>query len=910
MPYSQGNSSQSAQAPKLWTLSRFRNNRCGIAMLILLQLLATSPLSAQGPVPPQGKVTSKDFGKRQNRLARESSPYLRSHASNPVDWYPWGPEALQKAMAENKPIFLSVGYSTCFWCHVMERQVFENEEIAAYMNEHFINIKVDREERPDIDDVYMTALQVYFQLAKSSQGGGWPLSIFLTPDAKPIAGGTYFPPEDRPGMIGFPTVLKQIHNAWTTRERDVRNTAEIITREVARLTTPARVKEPIPLQQSLIDNVIQVILNQYDPEHGGFDFDASSPDGPKFPVPCKLMLLQSQVGRDQTGAVEDPAPKIDHTLSAMAAGGLWDHLGGGFHRYSTDRRWHVPHFEKMLYDNAMLAEVYLEAWRRTGREQYRQTAEAIFEFVKRDLTDPNGAFYSALDAETDGVEGLYYVWSKEELEQTFSAANLRIFAAAYGTDSPSPFPHGCVLHLPRPLSEVADELRMPVQELTMRLAEMRKQLLARRNARPALLKDDKILTSWNGLMIRAYARAGQLLKRQDYLDAASKAALFLLTEHRDASGGLLRRDAEKPEQQPAFLDDYAFFVSGLLALHEATREEKWLNAAKRLTDEQIGGFWDQEQGGFYYSSTRQEVVLTRLKSGFDSEIPSANGVSVQNLVRLARLKSDDSYREYAQRTLMAFANQMKEHPAQSAAMAMGLQEYLHWYGSPPVQAAGQGLFSGGLSSPPAFPTRPQSMPSTPPTSPEGSNTPIPPGTPRTEVVPHLIPDPALPAVPHVQAKGYLNTSRLVRGRDCRVAIELTMEPGWHINANPARPDFVIPLTITADGSAGVELVEIDYPKGINLEVEGIETPLSVYEGTVLVTGTLRIPDGAPEVLDLRLKLKLQTCNNQTCLPPRQLLLQGRIPVTDSPAESEPVNHAIFSQQSPTKMAPNSSRAVP
>ncbi|WP_437229411.1 DUF255 domain-containing protein [Planctomicrobium sp. SH661] len=851
---------------------------------LLMLVIATSSAHGQILPGPKPQSSSKDFGGKQNHLAREGSPYLRQHADNPVEWYPWGPEALQKALKENKPIFLSIGYSTCFWCHVMERQVFENKEIAAYMNEHFVNIKVDREERPDLDDVYMTSLQVYFQLARSSQGGGWPLSMFLTPEGRPIAGGTYFPPEEMPGQTSFPTVLRQIQNAWATREKDVRATADLITREVARLSAPAVTLTPVHLGPELVTAAVGSVQQSYDPQEGGLDFDPQAPEGPKFPVPCRLQLLQSQIGRPLAEGEKDSAAMLDHTLTRMAAGGIRDHLGGGFHRYSTDRRWHVPHFEKMLYDNAQLAEIYAEAYRRTGRDQYKQIAEEIFGFVKQELTGANGQFYSALDAETDGVEGAYYLWSKPELEKVLSASNLRLFATAYGTEVPGES-SGIVLRMPMSFPDTAETLGLPMGELELRLAEMRKQLLEVRRQRTPLRKDDKVLTGWNGLMIRAYARAGQIFKRQDYLDSASKAAVYLLAEHMDPKGGLLRTDAGPSEQQPAFLEDYAFLISGLLALYEATHEDKWLSAARRLMDDQISGFWDQKQGGFYFTANRQETVLARIKSARDSEIPSGNSVSAQNLVRLSRLKGDETYRNYAQKTFAAFGQQLQTDPSQYPYLAMALQEYLHWYGAPKSQAAGDGLFSGGLSRPVREPAMPSGNNQAP------ANFTFPDRTGTVAVLTAAAGENG--SSQHVIARGFLDKDALTPGGECRFIIEVVVENGWHLNANPPSPEFVIPLEVSVAGNSGVQLKDVKYPAGKAFTVKGIEESLSVYEGTVLVSGVLVLPEIAAETIALNLDVQLQTCNERNCLPRSIMRLSGSIPVATAEKPAQPVNASIF-----------------
>ena len=379
-------------------------------------------------VPASAETTAETGRKHENRLAHETSPYLLMHARNPVDWYPWGPEAFEAARTGDKPIFLSIGYSSCYWCHVMERLVFENEEIARYMNEHFINIKVDREERPDIDDIYMTALQIYIQLSGSGGGGGWPLSMFLTPDGKPIAGGTYFPPADIDGRTGFPTLTKRIIEAWTTQRASLEQGAETITQYLQKEMLPGFSLEKVELTRELAESVSLSIVQSHDPEFGGVDFQMDNPDSPKFPVPTKLALLQYEAEQHDNATARRV---LYHTLDAMAAGGIRDHLAGGFHRYSTDRQWLVPHFEKMLYDNAQLANIYIDAARATNKAEYRQVAEEILSFIMSDMTDSTGAFHSAIDAETDGIEGKYYVWSREEVQKALGDQTV-FFGRAYG----------------------------------------------------------------------------------------------------------------------------------------------------------------------------------------------------------------------------------------------------------------------------------------------------------------------------------------------------------------------------------------------------------------------------------------------------------------------------------------------
>lgn len=838
---------------------------CGLLLALI------SPGHSLAENPPQAQRAG-------NRLANESSPYLLLHAKNPVDWYPWGPEALAKAKAENKPIFLSIGYSSCFWCHVMERKVFENAEIAAYMNEHFVNIKVDREERPDIDDLYMLSLQVYFQLAGANQGGGWPLSMFLTPDGKPIAGGTYFPPEDMQGRPGFLNVSRQIVNAWENQREAVRRTADVITAEVARLSRPSLPLQAAELNQGLVQAAIDAVTATYDPEHGGFGFSPNEPDAPKFPVPVRLMLIQAQIGADGNG--EKYAAMLDKTLEEIGRGGIRDHLGGGFHRYSTDRQWLVPHFEKMLYDNAQLADVYLEAFRRTNRDFYRQAAVEALEFILSEMTDTHGSFHSALDAETNGVEGQYYVWSKAELEQLLTPEELRLFAPAYGVDGPPNFEQSYVLHLPRPLNAVAEQLDMPVADLKLRLTTARQTLLKARSRRPPLLKDDKILTSWNGLMIGTLAKAGKLLNEKRYLSAAEQASIQLLSTHRDQEGRLLHTSRGGKAQLPAYLDDYAFLVSGLIALYEATGTEKWLTVARRLTDDQIAMFWDADGGGFNFTSVDHEQLLARTKNAYDSVLPSGNSVTVRNLVFLSRTLNIEDYRNRAAATLKVFAPQLKATPANLTYLALALQEYLHWNGGAALANSPQGnLFDGGISSP--RPPSPGTM--TKPATPGEAG--------RTQVTFTAV---AAAGEEHkIVAEGFLPFDRLTPGSAIPVLVRIAVDEGWHINANPAQPDFVIPTELSVVGPSAVTIEAVKYPQGKPFQITGFDDPVNVYEGIVELRGTLKLPADLMGPQKLTLQVRYQACNNESCLRPMKLLLTAELPVAvpDQPARS--INSALF-----------------
>ncbi|MCA8997356.1 MAG: DUF255 domain-containing protein [Planctomycetaceae bacterium] len=841
--------------------------------------IAITPF-VESAVVVQAQAPEGAEARKANRLAKESSPYLLLHAHNPVDWFPWEPEALARAKAENKPIFLSIGYSSCFWCHVMEREVFENEEIAAYMNEHFINIKVDREERPDLDDIYMLSLQVYFQLAGSQQGGGWPLSMFLTPDGLPIAGGTYFPPEDRNGRPGFLNVAKQVSGAWDNQNEAVVRTAEIVAKEVRRLSRPAATEESVALKPELVRGAIDEIASSFDPEFGGFDFSRDNPDGPKFPVPSRLMLMQAQIdGTPRSASFEQ---MVDKTLAEIAAGGIRDHLGGGFHRYSTDRMWIVPHFEKMLYDNAQLAEVFLDAYRRTNRDTYRQVVVDTLDFVLREMTGPQGGFYSALDAETNGIEGKYYVWTADELESVLKPDDLRVFTKVYGAEGESAFELGYVLHLPRPLEKTADQLELPLADLKLRLKTCREQLLAAREKRPALLQDDKILTSWNGLMIRALARAGKVLSNRDYLAAAEKATIYLLSRHRDQEGRLLRSSRNGQAKLPAYLDDYAFFVSGLLALHEATGDEKWLAVARRLTDDQIALFNDGERGGFNFTSMDHEALLARTKNAYDSVLPSGNSISVRNLITLSRATGSDKYGQVALKNLQAFAPQLRKTPANLSHMALALQEFLHYQGDGQLANTTQGdLFSGGISSP-----KPDNKPAM-------TKPPIKPPQQSPTVVTFSSKEAALGEEHQITASGFLSVNKAKPGQAVPVAVVIAIEEGWHINANPPKPDFVIPTSLSLVGETPVTLESVQYPEGHPFQIEGFDEAVNVYEGEIVLRGQLHIPKGVQGALPLSLQVRYQACNNENCLRPMKLQLSGEVPIAQDGDTIQAVNAALF-----------------
>jgi uncharacterized protein YyaL (SSP411 family) len=591
------------------------------------------------------KDPASTVGRRANRLAKEKSPYLLQHAFNPVDWHPWGDEAFRKARERDVPIFLSIGYSTCHWCHVMERESFEDAKIAEFLNERFVPVKVDREERPDVDAVYMAAVMAM------THGGGWPLSVFLAPDGKPFYGGTYFPPEDNYGRPGFLTVLKRLDELWRTDRRRLLESAAQIA-EAIRPEPPAA--GMVVLGTDTLAAAAARLQAGYDAAHGGF-----SPP-PKFPRAHEISFLLRQHFRR-------PDPRalamVTHTLDAMAAGGLYDHLGGGFHRYSTDARWLVPHFEKMLYDQALLVRAYVEAHQVTGRPDYARVARETIGYVLRDLRDRRGAFHSAEDADSEGEEGKFYVWRPSEVEAALGPERARAFSAHYGVTAAGNFEHGAsILHVARPAAETAKALGLPAADLERILAEGRARLFEARGRRVRPHLDDKVLTDWNGLMISALAVAGSALDEPAYVEAAGRSAEFVLAAmQRD--GRLLHRYRDAEAAGPGFLDDYAFFGQGLLDLHAATFDPRWLRESARLAREMVRLFRDEADGGMRLVGVDGERLIVPTREVYDGAIPSGNSAAAAWLLRLGRITMDRDLEARGRDVVRAFSAEVGGHPA-------------------------------------------------------------------------------------------------------------------------------------------------------------------------------------------------------------------------------------------------------
>lgn len=601
------------------------------------------------------------MGRTPNRLIREKSPYLLQHAFNPVDWYPWGEEAFEEARKDNKPIFLSIGYSTCYWCHVMEREVFENPNIARMMNEFFVNIKVDREERPDVDRVYMAAVQAM------TGSGGWPMSVFLTPDLKPFFAATYIPPITQNGRMGFPELANRIHDLWLTQRDNIVQSSNELTSYLQRRAETGQVS---PVGKELLTIGYVQFLQQYDTINGGFG------GAPKFPRPVVFnFLLRYYARTGERSALEMTLT----TLRMMAGGGMYDHLGGGFHRYSVDAVWRVPHFEKMLYDQAQLVNAYLEAYQITHDGFFAQVVREVLEYVLREMTEQEGGFYSAEDAEStvnpdrsqEKAEGAFYLWRKAEIEEILGKERGMIVNFYFGVEESGNTlydPHGVfgdknVLYIAHSLEETAEKFGKSIDEVRTIIDECKQRLFEVRETRPKPHLDDKIITSWNGLMISAFARAYQVLGDSRYLDAAEHAARFVTsTLYDESSRQLFRRFRDGEVRFDAHLEDYAFLVAGLLDLYEANFDVHWLQRAITLTEEQINRFYDGKDGGFWDTSGKDVSILIRTKEDYDGAEPTGNSIAVLNVLRIAHITENREWKKMAEKTLAFFSGRLKQIP--------------------------------------------------------------------------------------------------------------------------------------------------------------------------------------------------------------------------------------------------------
>ena len=755
-----------------------------------------------------------------NRLAKESSPYLLQHADNPVNWYPWGQEAFDRAIKEKKLVFISIGYSSCHWCHVMEKESFSNKEVADILNQNFICIKVDREERPDIDEIYMTALHVM------GARGGWPLSMFLTPDGKPVVGGTYFPREDREiegeKVNGFKTVLKKVSDVWKEKPKQIEEQADHYAEEtndsLSRLTRPNAIVE---LDRALAKGAAESIREDLDPVHGGIGNKARRHKGTKFPMPSALSYLFDQALREKD---EDLQNLVILSLDKMAAGGIYDQIGGGFHRYSTERTWTVPHFEKMLYDNAQLVELYARAYESNHKPAYERVIRETLAFIQRKMMAPEGGFYSALDADSNGNEGEYYVWTSEEINKVLSdKSDIALVRSVYGlADAPNFEEKYHILKLSRPLEDIAKEQKLTTTELVAKLATIREKLLQVRAKRAKPFLDTKILTAWNGQMIAGFAKAGQVLKDPEYLKTASRSANFILDNLRNKEGRLLRvmgikSDGKKEAKLNGYLDDYAFFIHGLLNLHDATGEKRWLDEATALTDLMVKWYGDAKTGGYFYTSTDHEKLFARSKDYFDGAQPSANSIALRNLVRIWDKTDDSAYQVLAEKSFRQFAGVMRSNPAGVPGMCLALNLYLDKKQSAPDSKE---LKKDGVA--------------------RSANV-------KTEDV----------------VKVSATFEKPANGKET-VAIKITIDAPWHIYANPVdNEDLLSSQTIVILRSNGKEIdAQIDYPPGTKIRDKDVGD-YQVYEKEITVRAHFVRPKDSTEPIEVI--AKLQACDSGRCL---------------------------------------------
>ncbi len=593
-----------------------------------------------------------------NRLIGETSPYLLQHAQNPVDWYPWGEEALDRASREDKPILLSIGYSACHWCHVMERESFENEDIARIMNQSFINIKVDREERPDLDSIYMEAVQ-----AMTGQGG-WPLTVFLTPDQRPFFGGTYFPPEDRQGMPGFPRVLATVLQAYQTRKGQVESAAGDV---IAHLNRSQEARSSLePLTTDLLHTAYFQLKSEFDRENGGLG------TAPKFPQPMVFEFLLRYY--DRTGD-DETLQMVEHTLEKMAKGGIYDQLGGGFHRYSVDAQWLVPHFEKMLYDNALLVRLYLHAYQATGKQLYRGVVEDTLDYVLREMMTKEGGFCSSQDADSEGAEGTYYVWTPAEVRRILTGDDAEFAIKYFGLTEQGNFDGANILSQTMGIEELASVLGLSPSETEVSIARAKARMLEARSQRAAPGQDDKVLTDWNGLMLASLAEAASVLDREDYLQAAIANATFLTSALMDESR-LVHSCRDGHAKVDGYLLDYALLGEGLLSLYEVTFNDRWLKAAQELGATVVSQFWDESRSSFHDTGRQHESLVVRPRNIFDNALPSGSAAAATLLVRLARLTDNSECERIAGTAIRSMRDFMAQHPSGFGQWLCALDSYL------------------------------------------------------------------------------------------------------------------------------------------------------------------------------------------------------------------------------------------
>jgi uncharacterized protein YyaL (SSP411 family) len=723
-----------------------------------------------------------------NRLILEDSPYLLQHAHNPVDWYPWSEEAFEQAKRENKPIFLSIGYSTCHWCHVMERESFEDPAIAAILNQHFIAVKVDRESHPDVDEVYMTAVTLL------TGHGGWPMSSFLTPEGKPFYAGTYYPPAPFTGL------LKQVITVWQEQHQDLLEQAQRVAVAVSennRLRSGTKSFDP-----DIATRAVYALSQIYDEIQGGFS------QAPKFPQEPWLFLLLDQAERHNDPEV---LTMLTTTLDHMMHGGIYDQVGGGFHRYSTDYEWLVPHFEKMLYNQAHLSRIYLGAWRLTGRERYRRVAIQTLDYVLREMTATEGGFYSATDADSEGEEGRFYTWTLDEIRQALSAEDLKLAKSLYSISRIGNFEGRNILHLERTLEGYAKKHGMGLDNLRQRLDHINTILLNARRERVAPLRDDKLVTAWNGMMITAFAKAASEFDSARYRRAAEAAAEFLWQHNRRAPGQLWRVHLDGRSSVTATLEDYAYLAEGMLALYDLTAERRWLERSRELADALLTRFLDHEQGGFFLSEAAIGITaMERPKDdASDNAIPSGSSVALRTLQQLWRRTGNPLYRQQTDTLISRITPSLEQLPHRHGYLLTAILDLLQGEMGTRAYAA-----QGGI---------------------------------------------------RLQAD-------LLSQKDGTKQLQVTLQipEGWHVNSDsPGNPDLIgTRLTLSSD--SGWQLDSVNYPQGERLKLEFQEDPISLYTGDITIQARLQPAPRAGENLTLPVQVRLQACDEKVCLPPEQI----------------------------------------
>ncbi len=791
-----------------------------------------------------------------NNLIHETSPYLLQHAHNPVNWFPWGDEAFALAKKENKPIFLSIGYSTCYWCHVMERESFESEDVAAILNENYVCIKVDREERPEVDAQYMLAAQLI------TGQGGWPNSVWLTPDGKPFMAGTYFPREP------FKQALTQLADSWKNQRTLVDAQAEKVSAAMQRLShdLPKSSERPGP---AIFKASISEMRSTFDRLHGGFG------GAPKFPPHGQLRLLAQLIAKDEAPELKE---MFSITMDHLIRGGIRDHLGGGFHRYSTDERWQVPHFEKMLYDNAQLLDALVDAQTITSDNRYREAADELFAWLMREMTSPQGGFYSAIDSESQGIEGQFYVWTYAEIVDGLGPLDADPFARAYGVTENGNFSEKSgklaranVLFLPQSIDALASQVGQERIELQNRLGTARARLFEIRLKRPQLHIDDKILSGWNGLMIGALARAGRTWKRPEYVAAAERAADFVVSQMQP-EGKLMRSWRDGRAKQPAFLEDYAYLARGFVELYETTSNTKYLNQAVDWAQTTIKEFADSEQGGFYFTADQHDPLIPRSKHVFGGgDLPMPSGVAAEVLLRLARIENRPDFQAVALAAIDSSAWVMSESPRGSASMLSAVivrdrlsTELALSLGAPQVKR------TEGEGTERAAPTAADA---------------------RVEQSP-------------IDVELFASALQVKPGTQVNLAVRISIDGPWHLYGPNPELAFVQPTTVSTVESAQFHVDSVRAPNGTEQVDPILKKTVAVYQGEVwfVVLGTVAA-DAPQGDVPLTVHVRYQPCDDSRCLEVRTVELPLVLHVVPDQAPDEGRHASIFQSLEFTRQGP-------